>query len=383
MTRYPSTSASLGTAPFCVGDAGSMTSDRGEPAIPPDYAEARSLDPLGLDGFLADLPDLAASRRLDMLLNRLDGVVADFRVDILKDTSATYACLRDLDFILCACQVIQPRSYKSVARLEDLLAMLGRAAKHVPRGCNFTYGLFNPSDGRMRTFTASPDERIFIGAIQSGTRDLDDALLDVQKLTQYALSTAEFLSAAARLAVRFDSMVAAVRDVRAGVRPEFFSGTILRYLCPLDIDGQIYPAVSGALVQNVAIDYLLFGIGIEDSRYVGYVEGGLAAMLPFHTVTVRQCAQQLAGVSLLIRLKRERPVVGTATGSALAALGHLDVFLTSVLAFRAAHRRLAAENMPLRPLGLGSGGYDMALLDLLINRTRQARSDVREMLTHD
>jgi monodechloroaminopyrrolnitrin synthase len=356
-----------------------LTSETGCSLEPPPYADVQALDPLGVDEFMARLPRFTALRQLDIILSRLTTIVSQFDVAMLHNIPMCFAVLRDLDFIISSAHALERASYKRVTGLEGLLEVLGRATDHSPRGCNFTYGLFNPSNNRMRTFTGSDEERTFICAVQSGTRCLDDALVTLRDLAVSRIDSADFVSLISKLESQFELMVSAVVDVFRRVPPEVFSGRIVKFFDPLDVNGKSYQGITGAQVQNIGIDFILYGVEIRDQTYVDYACRNLSAMLPFQKAVISQALTWLDHASLLTRISTEISARKVDAARAEESLAYLDRFLTKILSFRAAHRRLASLNLPLRPIERGSGGHSLELLDYLIERTQEARSRVRAM----
>jgi Domain of unknown function (DUF1864) len=355
------------------------TDDGGDHRSPPPYEAVRALDPFGLDPFLEVLPVLTEERRLEPILVMLTRAVHGADAAVLRRPEVAIAALRDLDFLINSAHRVSAGSYKRVPGLESLLDHLGRWADHVPRGCNLTYGPLNPSDARMRRFTTTGEETRFIHAIQEGTGQLDKILLALDAMAASRVDDTVFANHAARLAGWFDRMATANKALLRTMPPEVFTGRIVVFFGPLDINGRIYPGITGAQTQNCAIDYLLFGAGSSDPTYLDYAHRNLAALSPFHRRLLRGGLECLGGSSLLGRIEADLRRGDLDAGTAAASLRHLDRFVTAILSFRAVHRRLAVANLSMRPTPKGSGGFDVKLLDLLIHHTCDARARVRSM----
>lgn len=346
----------------------------------PQYEEIQRLDPLKLDEVLRELPALTARRDLDTILTVLERVTSSFGSSILHTETASYAALRDLDFLINSAHAIEPEAYKTVPGLERFLQALGRAAKHTPRGCNFTYGLFNPAGDRMRTFTGLPEERFFIDAVKSGTHCLDEALIAVCALSRYPLDSPQFADTAANSIQYFDRMVQAADGVLRRVSPQVFSGHIVKYFGILNIDGKDYIGITGAQVQNVGLDYVLYGANLADPSYQCYAAEHISTLLPFHKQFIRRALTDLGEHSLISRIASDLSTARSIDEEhAASSLTSLDQLITSILTFRAVHRRLARPNLAIRMSGQGSGGSDMGILDYLLDRTRDCRTDIRRM----
>jgi len=357
-----------------------LTKNCGSEVDPPVYADVQMLDPLNIDSFMKVLPDITRSKRMDLILNELKDIVIYFDNHIYDSVPHAFAALRDLDFIITSIHTIEANSYKKVRGLEEILEALGHTTNHSPRGCNFTYGLFNPQNDRMRTFTGLNEERRFIHAVHEGTKSLDESLLTLQELSILPIDSERFEILARTLTAQFDSMVPAVVDVMKSVPPEVFSLQIVTFFVALDVSGKLYTGITGAQIQNVAIDFLLYGVDLQDQRYLSYASRNLAAMLPFQKAIVYKTLQKLQCRSLLSKLDDdtlEGSLVNT--DQAIKSLDSLQYFLKRILSFRWVHRKLAITNLPLRGTERGSGGYTLDFLEYLIYRTQEAVQHVEEL----
>jgi len=339
----------------------------------PPYLQAQKLDPLGVDAFMRELPEVTTAGQVSYIMAQLSTVVQRFEPTIYTNTQQSFAALRDLDFMITSASMHIAGAYKQVDGLECILTRLGACCGHYPRGSNFTYGLFNPSDVRMRTFTGLDEERTFIRAIQVGTHWLDDALLTVRHMSTTPVDSLAFEKIANELVSQFESMVTAAVSVHQSVSPEVFSRRIVRFFIPLDIGGIVYPSITGAQVQNLAIDYLIFGADLENDAYQEYARDHLEGLLPFHKAVVNRTLRNLQARSLLTAIAADVTARSTLNVSqAERSLASLHRFLQRVFSFRMAHRRLAIQNLPLRQVEVGSGGYSLDFLEHLITQTRGA-----------
>jgi hypothetical protein len=225
----------------------------------------------------------------------------------------------------------------------------------------------------MRTFTGLSEESTFIHTIQEGTGNLDDALLTLRQLSMVSFDSEDFEVLTTELIEQFNCMIPAVVRVLQTVAAEVFSRRIVKFFIPLDINGKTYPGITGAQVQNIGIDFIIFGVDLQEELYASYVSENLAAMLPFHKAVIDQTLHRLQYMSLLSKLSRDADRRDKCDSTqAIRSLDSLQHFLQRVLSFRMVHRRLAAKNLPLRKAGRGSGGYNLDLLDYLILQTREA-----------
>lgn len=340
---------------------------------------AREADPLELDSFFQR--SLPVSRRpADELLERLAAVVREVDPSVCSEPVAGLAALRDLDFLLCSVHRARPAAYKEVTGLEELLGALGEAAGHNPRGSNTTYALCNPLDQRMRLFTGLPEERMFINELAAGLRGLDHVLHGLIAIVDHGVDSAEAAAAAETLVPAWEPMIGATVAMLRSMPPEVFSGEIMTSFIPLDIAGTEYQGVTGAQNLNIGIDWLLWGAGSTSTSYTSYARTNLSEQLPAHIDLIANVLDRTRGATLLDHLERQLrhgPVADWAAADRV--LLHLEGLLRRIGSFRAAHRRLADLNLPLRYTPTGSGGHTIDLLDELADATRQARQRVQAL----
>lgn len=340
---------------------------------------ARNADPFALDSLFRQAEPVVR-RSPDELLDRLEALVRDADCSALGEPRNALAGLRDLDFLLCSVQRARPGSYKAVAGLETLLGLLGDAAGHNPRGSNITYALCNPLDERMRLFTGLPEEAMFVRELAAGLRGLDGVLRGLIAITEHGVDSREAAAAAETLVPAWEPMIHAAVAMLRGMPPEVFSGQIVTCFLPLDIGGQEYQGVTGAQNLNIGIDWLLWGAGSGDASYISYAETNLREQLPAHRELIADVLELTRGKTLLEHLEWELSRGHVADRrTADSVLRNIESLLRRIGSFRAAHRRLADLNLPLRAAPTGSGGHTIELLDKLAAATLDARHRVRTM----
>lgn len=339
----------------------------------PPYTEVQSLDPLNVDDFMVKLPSITKAKQLDKILAKLTSIVSLLDKSILSSTLQGYAALRDFDFLISSADRLSPKSYKSVHGLENILERLGRLTEHTPRGCNFTYGLFNPEDERMRTFTGLEHERLFIKSVQEGSAKLDDGLIIARQLSETEIDSINFTILSNEITAHFEHMTKSVVTVYRNIPPKVFSEQIVIYFSPLDINGTEYIGITGAQIANIALDLIVFGASLEEHTYRNYVERHLPSMLPFHKMVINQALENTQGVSLLQHIHNNVKCKNSISrAQCLSSLDALQKYLKRVLSFRNVHRKLAMQSLPLREIHKGSGGHTHDLLEYLICKTRNA-----------
>jgi hypothetical protein len=231
----------------------------------------------------------------------------------------------------------------------------------------------------MRTFTGLPEERLFIEQLHHGTTRLDDSFPILPELVDAAIDSPEFERMVLRLCEHFDYMTKSMVKVMRAIPPHIFSGRITPFFRPVEIGGVTYPGITGAHVQLLGIDLVIYGNDTNDSVYQAYVAENLPMLLPHHKQFLKQALDKLQGESFMTRI-RERLLPGDRQydlRQASASLGALGCYLLRVLSFRHPHLKAAKDNLPLRREERGSGGYSVSTLELLIGHTRNAAETLK------
>jgi len=368
-------SARIGVAAEAPRDGG-RTAAHGQLQTLP-YESVQALDPLGLDTLLSTLPTMVEGRELARILVALADAVAAMRRLAAPNKLAAFAALRDFEFLLASAHYLSPESYAQVTGLEEVLGRLAAVTETVPRGSVYTYGPCNPSGSRMRTYTATPEEQLFVTGLQASVRGLDQILRNLARIMTTPLDTLEFAEAAAAMRTELEPTITANRDMVRRMPPELFSRRIVVFFGPLDIGGHTCPGNTGAHMPTVGIDYLIFGVSAE--RYKTYAETNLRAMLPQQRTLVRDAVRRSNGRSMIERLEDEVKRGVAHPKLANESLSELDGFLRRYGTFRRIHLYLARTNLPLRPIQTGSGGHDLSVLDRILSLTDETRMRVKAM----
>lgn len=216
------------------------------------YERAAELDPLGLDQSLHELPAHNELAAVPWLMGVTSGAVRRAEALTHPDASIAAACLRDLDFLASSLLRHDIQPIERVEGLEGAMQQLGERAGMVPRSTITTYAAANPTGDRIRTFTGSYEENLFIGLLRDSYVQLDRA---TSALSRTALEDVHdpvaettVIDALAVTSLGIDIMVDAIvgsNGVMKNITPEFFSNTIRPYFDPLVIGGDKYFAANG------------------------------------------------------------------------------------------------------------------------------------------
>ena len=316
------------------------------------FQRVRELDPLGIDRELRDLPALNGSADIGAIGTIVDGVVARLDTTTYDKDSAT-AAMRDLDFLLSSSLRHGADLVVEGGRIESVLLGLGKIACMIPRGTVSTYALANPRGERERSFTGSPEERLFIESVRSGAESVESSLETYVNEGKIAGLAAMESSIA--------DMITSFIDVKRGVSPAYFSGQLRPYFEPLTIGGKLYAGSGGAQLQFIAVDYLLWGVDCDNPFYQNYFADNVRYLSPEQRAYLKLGIHKNDGKSILRSAIEDND--GQLSKQAIRVLQCLKKF-------RYPHRKLARDNFKIRPDGsVGSGVYTTDILDVLLNET--------------
>jgi len=331
--------------------------------------EVAQLDPLNLDLFFKAKFVDANTRKDTVLLSQQATQSSEVTLNAEGLTvNQARACMRDLGF-LGAALVTHGIGLEETPGLKEALNKLSGITQEVPRDTVYSYSLRNPEGERMRTFTGTDEERLFIMATKRGVVSTTEVAYVLQDL---AMEASESVSTSRRInqcAQAFEGMVNAMAEVRRAISPEFFTNILRPYFPPMEIDGVTYFGPGGAQMPLVLIDLALWGSDIQERNYLLYLQDNLRYLPP----ELRQLALDINGQSLVTRV--ENGQLSTEFAKELYSLTNL------LLRFRNPHYKTAVENMQVRPEGAkGSGGYDTQVLDLLMAKTYESKERLSAVL---
>jgi hypothetical protein len=328
-------------------------------------------DPLHLDRWFMNGPPLAQRNGLDAYAELIR--IAEYPTP--QDPDMAMAALRDVDFPLCLAERYGV-PWRTIPDLEMRLIHLGKAADHIPRGCNHTYGVTNPPGQRRRTFTRLEAEHDLIEALRTGGVAIGGILSALRTLAVTRDGLA-LHTAARSLPVLWEPMTeSAVRMAR--VMPlKVFSRDIIPWLVPLEIGGVTYRAPTGAQFSNMLIDWALWGVDLDSPSYREYALAFMLETPAVHRELVDEILAATGGRSLLAVLPGRLAALDTAT--AFAVLDGIEGLLKRIRDFRAVHGRFARTTLEMRAADVGSGMQNEDQFGPLLTYTREAYASVRRM----
>lgn len=338
------------------------------------------IDPLNLDTFFEySLPEFNYRKNTsDIARVTLRHIPQDHQIRAYTRFEAL-AALRDLGF-LASSLATGDADPRTVPGLERALLTLSSKTREVPRDTVFSYGPRNPNNERMRTFTSAPEEKFFINSFREGMKDLPDTIASLDRAHDYSIYDSDFINFMVDANQSFSGMVNSIVEVKRKISPEVFTYQLRPFFPTYVIGEKTYVGPGGAQMPVITVDHALWGADQKDNAaYSHYFFENLQYM-PIH--------EQMQAMKLYDRTSLVQSVLEEASRAneyddqdrlvATRACNSVDQLLLTIQKFRFPHKKLADDNMAVRPAGaLGSGGYNTDILSLLIEQTANARNKVK------
>lgn len=333
----------------------------------PFYEDVASADPLGVDDAMKDLPSLNEEGNVPVIAELVACSVDNSACIKNPGPVEAMASLRDMDILASSLMKHGPNPLSTVNGLEDEFIRMGQLTSSLPRMTVYGYAVGNPRYERRRSFTGSEQEGVFIDALALGVTALDGAF---ERMAEVDLKCeGKGLEAALSQATKgLEATKYAMVDVIRKITPEFFTSQIKPYFEPFIIDGSVVDAANGAQMPLTPIDQMLWGCDDDDPDYQEYFAHNSASLSQSQLQSLENFTRHSGGKSITSWLVEHRDERQVAVRSAIE-------ILKTTRKFRYPHRQTARRNFGLRPRGsTGSGSYDVAILDTLIEKTENAIS---------
>jgi hypothetical protein len=334
--------------------------------------EIAEMDPLNLDYFFGNVfTKSIKDGNVDSLMHC--GSSADIGLILEKqDIVQARAAIRDLDMITSALIKMGVHN-KDTRAITDKLSALATVASEIPRDTVYSYGPRNPKGDRMRRFTDLPEEKIFIESFRAGMKYLTHSI-DSLEAVQCGKDSEPFSEVLVSANQGLVSMVEAILSVRRNVPPEIFTNQLRPFFDPYEVSGVEYLAPGGASMPIILVDYVLWSGQTDDQWYTEYLNTNKAYLTP----KLREQLQRMGQYKNLYDTFIENIQRGNSVY--IDSLDSLIEVFTTLIQFRAPHKRVADDNFKLRPgEAVGSGGHTVDILQLLINETFTRLKTLKEL----
>lgn len=341
-----------------------------------------TIDPLGLNQFFStDFPLFSEEGRIEDIKTVMTETFN--RIGYKKistfDTATSAAAIRDLSMFTSSLN----RWGFDISRCSELthwLMELSAITQEVPVDTVYSYGPRNPTGKFMRRFTTSEEELIFINSFVAGMSALYKVVAGLEILQEISPCNPEYDQIAQESAESFSKMVSSIILVKKQISPEVFTGTLRPFFEPKTIADTKYYAPGGAQMPICLIDLLLWGVGRNQTLYTEYQAETIKYLPVFWKVKFSQLSTR---DSIVDTLEKRVGVINDENGINFNnSVNSIIMVLTQMERFRRPHLKIAKDNMAIRPQGsVGSGGYDVTVLEYLLDETTLARERLLNLIT--
>src|SRR6266567_6475691 len=277
---------------------------RKEAAINQAIAEA---DPLGVDGVFQRLPALNERHDIGEVKRALELAVAQVQNLPAWNFTQCSAAIRDLSMLGASLVRFGREPADCVPGFsERLQALAASVAASIPRDSFIDYTSRNPADERERTFTALPQERLFIDSLRRGMSALDTCLIHLLLACNFSFAHQECATSLQAAAVGFQTMIDAIVQVKREITPEVFTHHIRPFFEPFRVAKRAFSAPSGAEMPILNIDQIIWGSDCTDELYTTYFRANIIRLPAIY----QEISQTWAGQKPLITRLKDRLASG-------------------------------------------------------------------------
>jgi hypothetical protein len=337
------------------------------------------LDPLGFDQYFVngEFSRYATALSVDALLAFTERNVNKISFDSITQMGEVpaMAAARDLNMIASALTRFEIPLHE-VPQLESFLILLSEKTREVPTDTVFGYGARNPKGNRRRSFTLTAEEDVFIDSFTDGMNSLIVTLAALETVQTMSLTNGRYSLLVKEAMNGFQKMSESILNVRKHITPDFFTNKLRPFFEPKTIRGKTYFAAGGAQMPVTVVDLILWGVEESDRVYVGYRSENLRYLPRFYQAEVENIFQRPSIQQAVYTELNGNPSLNN-NNNVRASLTALKELTDQIIRFRAPHFGVAKANMKIRPVGsVGSGGYDLFVLQHLISKTKKFKSIV-------
>jgi monodechloroaminopyrrolnitrin synthase len=284
------------------------------------------------------------------------------------------ASVRDLGMLCASLRRHGVEPVEALPPLERALLLLGEKTGMVPRDTVFHYGPWNPPSARERRFTLAPDEAALIECTRIAAPRLEEAAGVLARLRDVPLGAPELVDGCHHALAKLEHLVAAIHLARERVGAVFFAQELRPYFESIRIGGRRYAGAAAAPLSVGILDHLLWSSDCHDPEYRSFQDHTMVYNTPRMRGLYAACLGERSLVTRLVSATgRQR------SASLLAGTEAVDALLTKLLAFRGPHIAVAraAYSSEVRRYPVGSAGYGVDTLQLILRLTTEARRSVR------
>ena len=217
---------------------------------------------------------------------------------------------------------------------------------------------------------------MFIDSFTEGMNSLIVTLAALETVQTMSLENGRYSLLLKEAVFGFQKMSESILNVRKHITPDFFTHKLRPFFEPKTVRGKTYFAAGGAQMPVTVVDLILWGVEDSDRVYVGYRSENLRYLPRFYQAEVESIFQ-FPSIQQAVSLEMGHDIPKNAKENVRSSLAALKEFADQIIRFRAPHLGVAKANMKIRSAGsVGSGGYDIFILQHLIDRTKKFKTSM-------
>jgi hypothetical protein len=250
-----------------------------------------------------------------------------------------------------------------------------------PRDTLLHYTVWNPSGGRIRSYTGLQDEQALIESVTIAMPSLMESIILMAELHDQDLAGLEFEVACIQIRKKMEAMVRGVVHAKKNVSPAVFSKELRFYYDPIKVDyNKDYIGPGAVEMPMFVFDHLLWSCDCTDPDYNSFKE----SYLPYNLRFIREIFWRFKDKASLVSRVEENLNKKISIGHVRAAQAVLDL-CTVLKSFRMPHKKMAEEAYSHSDEHLknkGSGGYSTDILQHIITLQNEKISSLQTSLAY-
>jgi hypothetical protein len=335
------------------------------------FKEISELDPLELDEDYLQLPQINQNKDVVSLLQLLQKCKSGVKNCDLSNTSICHAILRDIGFIISSLRRLDIQAVEKDLELTNILLNISKTIGMVPRETSYHYGLCNPANSRIRTFTSYKDELGLINGVKIFAEGLEKILLDLIEVKNLIINdrNADIILLDKTLS-DFRKVLNDAGESMKQIDPKIFSYELRPFFDQININNIAYVGPGGGQVPLLIIDNLLFGFNLPYNHvYRVFSEDGIKYLTP--ELKVLYQSQKTESTIVDVCNKHTNKSI----------LTFLHEFLNELIRYRQVHYLIAKSALSKENRGnyeTGSAGYRLEMVQETLSATKDAKRILTE-----
>ncbi len=324
------------------------------------------LDPLQVDDLMRILPEIIVSQNVPTLISTLKKILP--LPDILLNFNFFHAaaCMRDIGIFLGALKRYGVEPLEVVPELDFILYTLANITNMPPRDTLLHYTVWNPDNGRIRTYTGLPDEMALIKSVQMSMSSLSNAIYALKDLYYTPLEEPKYALLSEMVYLDLKNVIGGIVHAKKNVSPKVFSIKLRHYYDSIKLNGNDLIGPGAVEMPFFVLDHILWSSDCMDNEYINFKK----TYLPFITPDLRNVYTTFEDKpSLITLLCSELEDPQSMSKCKIDAAKRILYICKQLKSFRMPHRKLAEESYQHedKHSNKGSGGYSTDILTHIID----------------